>query len=136
MLLAHPAIEEQQKVEALVAGTGQLPTGGMRTETFLRLVLRKGREKVLRQISQAFLDEWDKDRGVVRAHVSSARQPTDEQLGQLRQTLSHLTGAAVELDSSTEPELIGGMTVRVGDRLVDGSLRGRLERLHRNIHRS
>ena len=135
ILLGHPTLEEERKISALLAiATTALPTEkATSSEPFLRLMLRKGRVRLLTGMSEAFLDAWDQDRGIVRAHISSARQPTAEELAQIKQMLSRLMDAEVELESEVEPDLIGGMSARVGDRLVDGSVRGKLQSLRRAI---
>jgi F-type H+-transporting ATPase subunit delta len=47
--------------------------------------------------------------------------------------MEELTGGRVELDLRTDPSLLGGLVVRIGDRLIDGSVRGRLERLRNQL---
>lgn len=136
-LLKHPSLAEERKVDALltVAVIGQAREEPASIKPFLRLILRKGRVVLLRRMPDAFRDIWDEDRGILRAHVTSARQSTPEQLERIRRALSETMGATVEVDSTIEPELIGGMSLRMGDRLLDGSLRGRIKRLAEAMHR-
>ena len=51
----------------------------------------------------------------------------------LRQRLETMTGMRVELQRLVDPDLLGGLSVRIGDRLIDGSVRGRLERLRTEL---
>ena len=57
----------------------------------------------------------------------------DDELRALTQRLEQMTGAQVRLETGVDPGIIGGLVVRLGDRLIDGSVRGRLERLRTRL---
>jgi F-type H+-transporting ATPase subunit delta len=65
--------------------------------------------------------------------VVSAAPLTDDELTALTTRLETTTGGRIELQTSVDPSLLGGLVVRVGDRLIDGSVRGRLERLRNQL---
>jgi F-type H+-transporting ATPase subunit delta len=71
----------------------------------------------------------NRERGIATAIVTSAAELTRDETEALTQRLSTMTGSDVELDVRIDEGLIGGLTVRIGDRLLDASVRGRLERL-------
>jgi F-type H+-transporting ATPase subunit delta len=71
----------------------------------------------------------NRHRGVVEAVVTSAAPLTSEETTAIRQRVESMAGAAVDLRTAVDPSLIGGLTVKVGGRLLDASVRGRLERL-------
>jgi len=71
----------------------------------------------------------DRERGVVAAVVTSALPLEPAELDGIAAQLRAQTGRLVELETRLDPALVGGLTVRVGDRLIDASVRGRLERL-------
>ncbi len=85
----------------------------------------------------AIADEYDRlldqERGIVRALVTSAAPLTDDEVDAIRQRVEVMTGSRIELRREVDPALLGGLTVRVGDRLVDASVRGRLERLRHQL---
>ena len=72
-------------------------------------------------------------KGIVEAIISSATalEPTDVEA--LRERLTVMTGKRVELHQEVDASLLGGVSVRIGDRLIDGSVRGRLERLRTGL---
>lgn len=125
-LLRHPRIPDATKVEVLVglAGTRDALFG-----RFVALVIARGRPHVLASGAEAFTQLWDRDRGITRAHVSSAMPLTDDQGERLAEALRRLTAGEVSIDATTEPDLVGGLTVRMGDTLLDGSLRTRLRKV-------
>ncbi len=96
---------------------------------FAGVVVSNRRARELRAIVTGFAAQVAERRGVVVAHVATARplSPTQEQA--LRARLIEAGYARVEIATTVEPELLGGMTLRVGARLYDTSLRSRLQRL-------
>ena len=70
----------------------------------------------------------DEAQGGVRAFVTTALPLREDQAERLRRALGGWLGAEVVLDARVDPEIVGGIAVRVGDRLLDASLRGRLAR--------
>ncbi len=71
----------------------------------------------------------DEHTGRVRAHVTSAQALAPADLERVRQSLARRTGKQVILESSVDPALIGGIVARVGDLVLDGSIRTQLGRL-------
>jgi len=96
---------------------------------FLKLLVRKGREAFLSRIVTAFADLVDQAEGRAEVRVTTAVPVSDEMLASLTADLTRLTEREVRLAMSVDAALIGGMTVRVGDRLLDASLSTRLRRL-------
>ncbi len=74
-----------------------------------------------------------KRRGEVTVHVSSARPLTAEQSAALADTLKKTVGQKINIESKVEPDLIGGLVVRVGSRMVDTSIRTQLQKLRRAL---
>ncbi len=126
VLLNHPAIPDDAKIDALLAVGG---TDADLYRRFIELVLRRARAQVLRHCAEAFQGFWDEGRGITRARVASALPLTDQQRVSLTEALCRLTAGVVQIDAATAPELVGGVTVRIGDTLLDGSLRTRLRKV-------
>jgi ATP synthase F1 delta subunit len=68
-------------------------------------------------------------RGIVAATVTTPAPLSEKELAAVRAHVEQLAGANVELTTTTDPRLLGGLTVRIGDDLIDASVQGRLERL-------
>jgi F-type H+-transporting ATPase subunit delta len=71
--------------------------------------------------------------GILEATVTSAAELSPAEVEAIRERLVALTGERLELHQQVDATLLGGVTVRIGDRLIDGSVRGRLERLRSDL---
>ncbi|OGT96316.1 MAG: ATP synthase F1 subunit delta [Gemmatimonadetes bacterium RIFCSPLOWO2_02_FULL_71_11] len=102
---------------------------------FLQAVVQRGRQGMLADISAAYQDLVDRHLGRVHAGVTTAR-PVDEALrAAITERLTAAIGKTVVPHFRTEASVIGGVIVRVGDRVFDGSLRRRIRLLrHRMLH--
>jgi F-type H+-transporting ATPase subunit delta len=96
---------------------------------FLELLIERKRVDLLPEICGLFQEMVDDHRGVVRAEVRSAVRLTEAETARLRTTIATVFGGTPELVTSVHPELIGGVTVRVKDSVVDGSVRTSLDML-------
>lgn len=93
------------------------------------MLTRRNRLDILPAIAVQYSRLVNRQRGVVEAVITSAAPLTPEETTALRAKVEAMTGATVDLQSAVDPALIGGLTLRVGDRLLDASIRGRFERL-------
>lgn len=129
--LHHPLISVPEKTRLVEAVFGADLSG--LALNFLRFVVRKKREAVL----AAILDEYRRlvhaARGITDAQVVLAAPADEGRLAALREALERSTGRRVRLAVTVDPALLGGMVVQIGDRRIDGSLRGRLARLRQEI---
>jgi F-type H+-transporting ATPase subunit delta len=71
--------------------------------------------------------------GIVEADVTVARAISDQEKNEIAGRLQEMTGKRVELEIHMDPRILGGVIVRIGDRLIDASIRGRLERLRQEM---
>jgi F-type H+-transporting ATPase subunit delta len=97
------------------------------------LLAERGRLDLLPEIASEYDELLKRQRGIVTAIVTSAAPLTKEEHRALEERLRAMTGATVELQPRIDEGLIGGLTVRIGDQLLDGSVRGRLERLRERL---
>lgn len=101
--------------------------------SFLHLVVEKRREKYLVQILDAFQDQLDIKRNLLRVGVTSAQPLEDELQAKMTSALSTRTGKTVLPTFTTNQDLIAGISVTIGDTVIDGSLRTRLAELREQL---
>lgn len=101
-----------------------------------RLLRRKGRLSLGRSIASYFRELLDEERHVLRALVTTAVELDTDRQAAVKARLQTQTGQTVELETRVDPSILGGMTVRVGDQLVDGSTRTRLRNLRSSLERA
>ena len=129
--LQTPAISLDEKKAAIrEAFGGRYPEPFVR---FLLIVLEKRRQALLPEIEDAYRDMLDDRSGRVRASVTLSIEPDDELREQIATALSRVLDAEVVPEFSVDDSIIGGMVVRVGDRVLDGSLRRSLQVLRREL---
>jgi F-type H+-transporting ATPase subunit delta len=96
---------------------------------FLAVVAKNRRLFAVPAMIEAYLEKLAERRGEVTAEVVAARPLSEAQLTRLSDQLRRSVGRRVSVDTRVDPGLIGGMIVKVGSRMVDGSLRSKLQRL-------
>lgn len=105
---------------------GRVPAGVL---NLARLLTQRGRFGALPSVSSEFTRLLNRRNNVVEAVVTSAGPLSAAETDAIGARVRAMTGSGVTLRSEIDPELIGGLTVRIGDQLLDASVRGRLERL-------
>jgi F-type H+-transporting ATPase subunit delta len=130
-LLSSPAIPAASRIELLERLLGGDVSGA--PHHLLALLVRRGRFELLPAVGREFRRLHHRREGVVQATVTSATDLDAADAEALRQRLETMTGMRVELQRLVDPDLLGGLSVRIGDRLIDGSVRGRLERLRTEL---
>jgi F-type H+-transporting ATPase subunit delta len=100
---------------------------------FLELLVQKNRLPQLPEITKVFGILVDEAQGVEHVRVRAARPLSKDQQSQLKRQLETLTRRNVDLVVNEEPSLIGGMVVYAGTRVYDGSVKGQLQRLRREL---
>lgn len=129
--LEDPHVPLEARADALhnVAGKDMLP----QMANLLGLVLRRRRLDSLPQIAREFKRLYNRRVGVVEATATSALELDQTAIAALTTRLETMTGKKVELATTIDPSILGGIQVRIGDTLYDGSVRGRLERLRSRL---
>lgn len=100
----------------------------------VNLLVGRGRSDLLGRVSDEYVRLLNAHRGVVMAVVTSAVPLTDAETAAIRDRVASMTDSAVDVRTEVDPSLIGGLTVQVRDRLLDASIRGRLERLRDQLN--
>jgi F-type H+-transporting ATPase subunit delta len=98
-----------------------------------RLLVRRRRTSLGPQIAQAFQELVDAAKGISHATITSAVPLSNEDRAAVERNLIDIAGGPVVLESNVDETIIGGLVVRIGDRLIDGSTRSRLLALKRRL---
>jgi F-type H+-transporting ATPase subunit delta len=106
---------------------------GKPMKNLVELLAERDRLDLVPAIALEYRKLLNRHNGIVTAIVTSAAPLTPDETKALEERLRAMTGATVELETRIDTALIGGLTVRVGDRLLDASVRGRLERLREQL---
>ena len=96
---------------------------------FMNLLVDKNRLNIIPDVADMFDRLADASHGIVRVKVKSWRPLADAHRGVLTEKLARMTGKKVEVDAETDVSLKGGMQVRIGDSVIDGSVAQRLKAL-------
>lgn len=126
--LGSPVVKPQDKKAILQRITGEEMNPALRN--FLMLLVDRGRILFLEGIAQQYLALLRKLNQTVLAEVTSAHPLTEAQQDTLTAKVKAMTNArAVEISTTIDPQLLGGVIIKVGSRVVDASLRGQLRRI-------
>jgi len=129
--LANPAVALETREAMAESVFGKVVSAPVLN--LIRLMLRRGRIGQLPRVAAEFRRLDNARLGVTLATATSAAPLSQDEVGALTARLEQMTGGRVEVDLRTDPSLLGGLVVRIGDRLIDGSVRGRLERLRNQL---
>ena len=130
--ISNPLLKRDQVASALNAITAKAGAGDL-LKNFVGLVAKNGRAGDLPAMAAAFADELAKRRGEVVAEVTSARELTKPQVKSLTDTLVKEMGAKVQIEQRVDPSILGGLIVRVGSKMVDSSLKTKLQKLKTSL---
>lgn len=103
------------------------------TLRFLLLLVAKQREDLFPSIVQAYHEQRNRQQGIVEVRARAARPLDTDEAQKLTQTLERMTGQRVRLQVEQDPSILGGLIVRVGDTVYDGSVRHQLENLREQL---
>jgi F-type H+-transporting ATPase subunit delta len=103
---------------------------------FLELLIEKHRMPSLFRVRQSFDRLWEDHNKLLPVHVTSAVELDEGTVRQIGDRIAEQTGRKVELSSDVEPDILGGIVVRVGNQIMDASVRHRLEQLRKQVARA
>jgi F-type H+-transporting ATPase subunit delta len=130
-LIGHPLVTATRKKAAVETAFSK--TVGAATLGLLHLLIDKRRSELLADVQIEFERLVREFQNVASASAISATPLTAAQLTALEKALETRTGKDIELTTSVDPSLIGGVLVRIGDTVLDGTVRGNLERLREQL---
>lgn len=127
LFLRSPIIKFDDKVQALEELFSDKI--GEVTSRFIKLLARKDRVKILHQITQAYIEQYNKYAGIIEVDVYTARALSEKQQKSLHKALEQKTGKTVNMHVSVDESLKGGVAVRIDDTVIDGTIKHKLEQL-------
>jgi F-type H+-transporting ATPase subunit delta len=129
-LLRNPEIDPRARAAALE----ELLAGGDEVlRNFLLVLADKGRAAQLEEIAREFERLIAEHEGIVHAELTTAVALSDDEAQKLLGQIEQASGRKVEASRSVDPDLIGGIVLQVGSHRLDASVRGRLDRLRREL---
>ena len=131
VVLAEPTIVESRKSELLTkAFQGSIGQG---TLAFLQMLTAKRRIGLISAVNDEFIRMTREYQSVASAEAVTAVPLTDEEKTALTAKLAAMTGKSIELTTALDATLLGGVLVRIGDTVYDGTVRGNLNRLRERL---
>ena len=131
-LLSHPSVIEEQKLELIREAFGNKVADEF--IGLMELIIKKSRTEYLIGILKKFIEMAKVEEGLLKGTVTSAMPLTNQQIAQIKANLEQGTGKTIELDVVVDTSLIGGLIVRVGDKVVDGSIKGQMDTLKSQLN--
>ncbi|MCW8312689.1 F0F1 ATP synthase subunit delta [Sphingobacterium thalpophilum] len=101
---------------------------------FFKIMINKGRGVIVYATAQEFIREYNEVKGIVKATVTSAAPLSEANLTAMKDVLAKETNAQVILTNKVDSRLIGGFVVNIGDRQIDASIAGKLNKLERYLN--
>ena len=105
-------------------------------ENFLRLLIEKHRMPVLFRIRRQFDQRWQEENRLLPVQITSAVKLDDETVEHIRDQIAEQTDRTIELTADVDPDILGGIVLRVGNSILDASIKNRLESLRRQVARA
>lgn len=129
-VLMSPRVPKAEKARLLGAALKDAPRDFV---LWLQALVKRGRQGILKEVASEYLALVDQKLNRVRASVTLARQPDEKLKRTIEQNLGRQLDKEVIAAYLVDPEILGGAIIRVGDRVLDGSVRRRMTRLRRQL---
>jgi len=127
-LVESPLVSREEAGKAFAALAPQLGLDEI-TTNFLGVLARNGRKSQLRAVIRAFKRLAAEHRGETTAEIVTSRPLNDDQIAALKQQLRARAGRDVNIDATVDPNILGGIVVKLGSQRIDASIRTKLNRL-------
>lgn len=130
-VLNHPQISSDKKLDILI--TAFKDSVDENIIGLLSIVFRKNREKELTDILNTFLNKVLDYKGIITATVESAVALKESKLNEIKEKLSSKLNKQVEIEAKVVPELIGGLKITVGGRVIDNTVKSQLDAIKKTL---
>lgn len=128
--LGNPNVSAAEKIKTLESVLGDLRP---ESRNLLRMLVERRQADQLPEIADLFDEAVLTERGITLAEVTTADKLNDNGQAQIADLLKQMTGTDVQVRAHTDPNIIGGIIVRMGDQLIDGSVINQLRRLRARL---
>jgi F-type H+-transporting ATPase subunit delta len=129
-MIRNPELDPPEKADALAA---ILKDADELLRSFVRLVAVKGRAPMLEEIAREYDALVAAEERILNVELTTAFELSDDEAGSIVEQIEQASGRRVEANRTVDPDLIGGVVLKVGTLEVDSSVRGRLDRLRREL---
>lgn len=129
--LQNPKIQKKDK-ELLIENAFKSNVNQY-TYDFIRLLTEKGRIQFLRECAQYFLVLTDVHKGLIDVDVTSALELSAAQMMELQKKLEQSTSKKVNINRSIDPTILGGMIIKIGNKVIDGSIRTKISKIKESL---
>jgi len=129
-LLANTKVPLAERYRFLEATLTEIDPRAM---NLARLLVAKGRAGLAPQIAEAYLGLVDEHRGIAHATVVTAVPLSDAEREAVEKRLGEVSGKQIIAHLEVDPEIVGGLVARIGDKVIDGSTHGKLLALRRSL---
>lgn len=131
-IFTHPRVTKDEKKDMLK----NIFEGRVSQEilNLLYIVIDKNREKYIQDISDSYSELSNENLGIIEAKAYTAVEMSDEEIDNLKEKLSAKLGKKVELENLIDSSLLGGVLVKLGDKVLDGSIKGRLNEIQKELN--
>jgi F-type H+-transporting ATPase subunit delta len=119
--------EKQDGLDKAVTGADEVLVN------FVKLLIENHRMPVVFRVRRAYDALWEEENRLLPVSVTSAVELDEDTVRQIGDRIAEQTGRKVELSAHVEPDILGGIVVRVGNAVLDASVRNRLEQLRRQV---
>jgi F-type H+-transporting ATPase subunit delta len=130
-VVGNPAIPFPDRAQMVTEILGR--RASEKGRNLVLLLVRRGRFELLPRVAAEYRRLYDRQAGIVEATVTSASALDPGEVTAIRRRIAEVTSGKVEMTTKVDPSIIGGVIIQLGDQLMDGSVRGRLERLRNQL---
>lgn len=128
-VLLNPATPKNERESVVVDLAGRVRPDDKRFSNYLLILFRNKRFASAPDIARQFDEYVAQFRKLSKLEVQSAVPLASDEMSSITKTIEHELGASVAIDWHANPDILGGLRIRIGDRMLDSSIRGQLDRL-------
>jgi len=129
--LTNPSVTPDKKLATLESALGA--SVQPETRNLAKLLIERNRTELIPEIKELVDAQVREDRGIIIADVTTAERLNEAEQELVRAKLHDLTGQTIQLATRVDPEIIGGIIIRIGDQVIDGSVRNKLEKMRSRL---
>ncbi len=119
--------EKEEGLDKVVTGAEPI------LKNFLRLLIEKNRMPAVFRVRRVFDELWQRENKLLPVEITSAIELDKKTVKQIGDRIGEETGQKIELSEQVDPDILGGLIVRVGNSIIDSSIRSRLDSLRKQV---